>query len=152
MTERRALEQDKPVLANLLQLYLHDLSEFLPLELTPHGTYTYPYLDLYFREPDREPYFIDNGDALAGFALLRREQETWSIAEFFIARAHRRTGLGRAAAQALLALHPGPWTLTFTPANKTAETFWRTVISPTAERTLTPPEVSEPRTLLHFQA
>ena len=40
--------EDKPVVANLLQLYLHDFSEFEPKQLSAHGTFDYAWLDSYF--------------------------------------------------------------------------------------------------------
>ncbi|WP_206787740.1 hypothetical protein [Amycolatopsis sp. MtRt-6] len=66
-------EADKPVLANLLQLYQYDFSEIRELDLTPHGTFTYRYLDPYFTESGREAYFITVDHTLAGFALLRND-------------------------------------------------------------------------------
>jgi len=62
-------EADKPVLANLLQLYQYDFSEIRELDLTPHGTFTYRYLDPYFTEPAREAYFVTVDGRLGGFAL-----------------------------------------------------------------------------------
>jgi predicted acetyltransferase len=43
--------------------------------LSPHGTYTYRYLDGYFTEPDRQPYFITVDGEFAGFALARGDAD-----------------------------------------------------------------------------
>ncbi|OGQ22632.1 MAG: hypothetical protein A2138_12625 [Deltaproteobacteria bacterium RBG_16_71_12] len=48
----------------------------------------------------------------AGFALAAYDGERWHIEELFIVAGARKHGIGRAAAAALCARHPGPWTLT----------------------------------------
>jgi predicted acetyltransferase len=47
--------------------------------------------------------------------------------EFFVVRAVRARGVGRAAAEALFALHPGAWEIPFQEENATAARFWRGV-------------------------
>jgi hypothetical protein len=54
------------VLANLFQLYRHDMSEFRSYELGEDGTYDYPSLDSYLRGGDREAWFIRVEGHLAG--------------------------------------------------------------------------------------
>ena len=41
------------MLANLIQLYRHDLLEFRGYELSEHGTFVYRFLDHYWSEPGR---------------------------------------------------------------------------------------------------
>ncbi|WP_447004169.1 GNAT family N-acetyltransferase [Saccharothrix isguenensis] len=123
-------EADKPVLANLIQLYQHDFSEIRELPLTRHGTFGYSYLDHYFTERAREAYFIENGGEPAGFALARGDVDadgSWNVAEFFVVRGHRRKGVAREAARLLFARHPGVWTLNFDHANDAAAAFWPSV-------------------------
>ncbi|KDN18192.1 GNAT family N-acetyltransferase [Amycolatopsis rifamycinica] len=128
-------EPDKPVLANLLQLYQYDFSEIRELDLTPHGTFTYRYLDSYFTESGREAYFITVDRTLAGFALLRSDVDddgSWNVAEFFVVRRHRRRGVARLAARSLFARHPGEWTLSFDRNNPPAAALWRSVVAEVA--------------------
>ncbi|MFJ5293448.1 GNAT family N-acetyltransferase [Streptomyces sp. NPDC088348] len=120
---------DKPVLANLLQLYLHDFSEFQPLELSAHGTFDYRWLDSYFiGSDDREAYLITAAGRTAGFALARCDVEgdegAWNISEFFVARRYRRRGVGREAARLLFQCHPGTWTLSYFHDNAPAARLW----------------------------
>ncbi|GAA3063002.1 GNAT family N-acetyltransferase [Actinokineospora globicatena] len=126
---------DKAVLANLVQLYLHDFSEFRTVALSPQGTFSYPYLDQYFVDPDREAHFITVDAALAGFSLARIEAGAWTVAEFFIARGYRRRGIARTAALLQLALHPGPWTIEYDNANHPAATLWHSIAPLTATET-----------------
>ena len=91
-------EADKAVLANLIQLYRYDLSEFRGYELSPHGTYAYRYLDHYFLDQGRRASFIEVDSHLAGFCLTRRlEPDLCSMAEFFVVRAHRHRGVARSS-------------------------------------------------------
>ncbi|MFD1149178.1 GNAT family N-acetyltransferase [Saccharothrix hoggarensis] len=150
-------EADKPVLANLIQLYQHDFSEIRDdLPLTRHGTFAYPYLDHYFTEPAREAYFVEAAGELAGFALARADVDgegSWNVAEFFVARRHRRRGVARAAARLLFARHPGEWTLTFDHANAAAAAFWRSATASVAEGPVIEVDRSEPvpSTILRFR-
>jgi predicted acetyltransferase len=92
----------------------------------------YPYLPLYFIEPEREAYWIEEEDARVGFALINRHvflrSGAWSVSEFYVVPASRRKGLGRQAVAALLALHPGVWEIGILPGNRAALTFWANVL------------------------
>ena len=154
----RVTDRHKPVLANLLQFYLHDFSEFCELELSPHGTYTYNYLDHYFVEVGHEPLFVTAGGQIAGFALMRHHADDRmnQVAEFFVLRAHRRRGVGRAAAHALLRRYPGAWRLEFFDQNAPARRFWPQVVAevatgPVEVRQLRPPQVDQTCTQLLFR-
>jgi hypothetical protein len=46
------------ILANLLELYAHDFSEFYNLEIGEDGRFGYPCLPLYWSEPERRPFLI----------------------------------------------------------------------------------------------
>lgn len=150
------LASDKTVLANLLQLYLYDFSEIHGNELTPTGTYYYPYLDSYFADPAYEPWLVTADGKPAGFALARTDADTdgaWNVSEFFVVRKYRRRGVARTAARLLFARHPGPWTLSFHHDNPTAIAFWRPLIreyGPVAEAERRPPEVEHPLTRVRF--
>ncbi|SDC42765.1 GNAT family N-acetyltransferase [Actinokineospora iranica] len=151
-------EPDKPVLANLLQFYLHDFAEIRAGELTPHGTFVYRYLDSYFTEPAREAYLITVAGALAGFAMARGDVDPgcWNVAEFFVARGRRRSGVGRGAARRLFSRHPGEWTLSVDHDNAPAMRFWQQTVAGVAEGPVIrtdqhPPEVDHASTRLRFR-
>ena len=46
-----ATSEQEPILANLLELYAHDFSEFYDLTLRADGRFGYDQLPLYWREP-----------------------------------------------------------------------------------------------------
>ncbi len=124
--------EDKLIIANLLQLYLYDFSEFAGWAINEHGLYGYRYLDHYWTEPGRYPFLVRVDGELAGFALVRTlarggRQEN-HIAEFFVMRKFRRTGVGEAAARQLFDRFPGSWSVSQLDQNVAAQRFWRRVI------------------------
>jgi len=50
------LEQ-APILANLLELYAHDFSEFHDVQLGADGRFGNSSLSLYWSQPDRHPFW-----------------------------------------------------------------------------------------------
>ena len=135
VTIERAGAEDASVVANLMELYCHDLSTLFNLEVGPDGRFGYARLPLYFSEPrTRHAYLIRHGATLAGFALVRAESPLadlaadFDVAEFFILRAHRRHGVGRDAAAALWDRHPGTWVVRVADGNLPAVAFWRGTI------------------------
>lgn len=124
--------EEKPVLRRMLQLYLHDFSEFEPLELNEHGEFDYRYLDHYWAPDDgevRHAFFISVDGKRAGFALVRVVNRVNVFAEFFVMRAFRGRGVGASAARAVFARLPGGWLVHEVPANLPAQAFWRRVIA-----------------------
>ncbi len=135
--ERAEGKTGRTAIANMLQLYIHDFSDFMPPErrglLSEEGLFVgYP-LEPYFTEPDRLALMVRHGGRLAGFALLDQESHTgapldWNMGEFFIARAHRRGGTGTAAARIIFAACPGRWEAAVARRNLPALAFWRRAI------------------------
>ncbi|UVI33035.1 GNAT family N-acetyltransferase [Paenibacillus spongiae] len=129
----RAQPKDKILIQRMLELYTHDFTEFLDIDLDENGLYGYPYLDLYWIEPGRHPFLIQVSGKLAGFVLVRTissdEDPIHTIAEFFIVRKYRRQGIGKQAALKIFHLFPGRWRVDQVERNFPAQTFWRSVIS-----------------------
>jgi predicted acetyltransferase len=150
-------EADKGVLANLIQLYRYDLSEFRGYELSSHGTYVYRYLDHYFLDSDHQASIIDVGGHLAGFCLTRRlGSDLCSMAEFFIVRAHRHRGIAQAAATLAFASNPGRWQLAVDHNNAPALRFWTKLIESVATGDVNrsdrfPPDVAFPGRWFEFE-
>jgi predicted acetyltransferase len=132
---QRAGPDMAPLLRNLLELYIHDLSEIFPVELGPEGRFGYQRLPLYWEEPTvRHAFLIQCGTRVAGFALAARgspaseNPEDLDVAEFFVLRAYRRSGVGRQAAFTLWDTVPGQWVVRVSEANRAGLPFWREVI------------------------
>lgn len=124
-----ATPDQQPILANLLELYAHDFSEFHPIQLDAEGRFGYPSLPLYWREPNRYPFLVRVDGKLAGFVLVKRESHVWDMTEFFIARGYRRHGIGNAAAHQVWRRFPGRWEVRVMETNQSALPFWERAIS-----------------------
>lgn len=149
-------EADKAVLANLLQFYCYEMAAVRGYDMTEHGTYVYRYLDHYFLETDRDAFLLRHEGALAGFVMSRElaagERE---VAEFFVVRRHRRSGVGTRAAEALFALHPGRWVVAFDDRNREGSAFWPDLVQRVAVGSVErehsgPPDGQYDRTVLRF--
>src|SRR5258708_4784193 len=107
-----ALIDQKSILSNLLELYSHDFSDFLDIEVGPDGRFGYGDLDLYWSDPHHQPFLIHVDAKLAGFFLVQSmpqdEGVVWDMAEFFVMRQFRRRAIGTRAAVAGVAPLPPP--------------------------------------------
>jgi predicted acetyltransferase len=140
-----ATPSNAELLANLLELYIHDLSDvFSGLEVGPDGRFGYRRLPLYWSQPDRRfPFLIRLEGRVAGFALVQRgsplnpDANGLDVEEFFVLRQYRRAGVGRHAAELLWERFPGAWTVRVADDNRSALTFWRGVITEYTKRSAT---------------
>jgi predicted acetyltransferase len=96
------------------------------------------------REPDQlQRWLVDRSAALltilddqqpAGFAMVARETHAsrladFRMAEFFVARAARRRGVGRSAVRLIFDRFAGRWEIVEYSRNPGAVSFWRQVVS-----------------------
>ena len=130
-----AEERHKPVLRQLIELYDYDFSEFTGEDVNEHGYYNYPYLDRYWTEDERYPFFVRVDGSYAGFVLvgkfcrLTEDKGAHSITEFFVMRKYRRMGVGGFAARHVFGLFKGEWEVRVLHANKPALPFWHKTIN-----------------------
>ena len=123
-----AAPEQEPILANLLELYAHDFSEFTAVALGADGRFGYPRLPLYWTEPDRHPLLVRVEGKWAGFVLVKRgsevsgDENVWDVAEFFIARGYRRRGIGMKVVHQVWRRFPGQWEVRVMEANTTDST------------------------------
>jgi predicted acetyltransferase len=129
-----ASENERNIIANLLQFYAYDFSEYLNFDVEADGLYEpYQYLDDYWTDQNRFPYLINHEGKYIGFALVRfiqtAERNYYSIAEFFILKKYRRSGIGKEAAKMIFNLYKGEWEVFQVEKNKPAQLFWSKVIA-----------------------
>lgn len=130
---KQATLEDKYILKNLMQFYFYDFSEFVEAHLYKDGLFEeLPNLNSYWEEVGRFPYLVEYNGKHAGFVLVGEVQETdrnyFSIAEFFIMKKYRRTGLGKIVANHVFNLHKGDWVVTQVEKNIPAQKFWVKII------------------------
>jgi predicted acetyltransferase len=139
-----ASPEQKPIVANLLELYAHDFSEFIDLKLGADGRFGYKPLPLYWKEAHRYPFLIRINDHWAGFVFVRggsqitADENVWDMAEFFIVRGYRRLGIGTKVAHNIWRRFPGKWEVRVRDRNQRAWNFWGGAISEFVGRTVQP--------------
>jgi predicted acetyltransferase len=136
VTVEPAMPSDTALLSNLLELYSHDLSDVFNLELGADGRFGYEKLPLYWSESERRFAFLIRAEArVAGFALVTRgspasgDPDDFDVAEFFILRRYRRSGVGRRAAFLLWNRFAARWIVRVSEGNQNALLFWTNVIA-----------------------
>jgi predicted acetyltransferase len=135
VTLQIATTGDATLLSNLLELYQYDLSEIFPIKIGADGRFGYEKLPLYWSEPDANfAYVIRSRAEVAGFALVTRgspatdDPDDFDLAEFFVLRSYRRSGVGRRAAFLLWDRHRGQWVVRVSQMNLGALPFWEGAI------------------------
>lgn len=127
--------EKKMILRNLMELYQYDMSEFEDDgedDVNEYGLFDYKYLDHYWTEEGRYPFFIIQSGKLAGFILVREtadcESPKFSIAEFFILRKYRGQGIGKKIAHRIFEIYKGDWSVSWLEKNLAAKSFWTKAI------------------------
>ena len=138
-----ASDADYVIVSNLARFYIYDMSEYTGSNFPPDGLFdSEDRFATYWGRPGANrtwpscwsgfPFLIRLDGHPAGFALIKRVNDapsTFDMGEFFIARQHRRHGIGLKAAMNLFDQFPGRWEVREMPANKPAQAFWRRVIN-----------------------
>jgi putative acetyltransferase len=121
-------------LRNVYPLYLHDLSEFAPgeYELTADGRWEPDHLPYWLEKPFCHALVVLEDARPVGFAFVGESPfpfmspgVRFRLAEFFVLRARRRSGLASGAARAVFERFRGPFELGVLPRNAPALAFWR---------------------------
>ena len=128
MELKKASLEDRKLLGRLMQLYLHDLCLYFPLEIANDGIYYYDDFDEYF-SMNRLAYLFYDNDKIVGFCLIDISDELNSFQEMFILNNYKHRGYGREAVCKIFDMYPGAWIVKAVPNSRIAEEFWDTVIS-----------------------
>jgi predicted acetyltransferase len=136
--DARAAPADRRWIESVYRDYLDDLAPlntgvFPVLEEVGH---TEPdQLARWFGDPTVHPLLILHSGQPAGFAIVARGASRpgqspvdYRMAEFFVARAHRRLGVGAGAVRLLLDRFAGRWEIVEMLRNPQAVDFWRRIV------------------------
>ncbi len=129
-----ARPEQETILANLLELYAHDFSEFHNVAIGADGKFGYKALSLYWSEPDWHPFLVWVEGRLAGFVLVKRGSQfsgsdtVWDMAEFFVLRGYRRRGIGTRVAHEVWKSFRGLWEVRVMQSNVVGCGFWARAI------------------------
>jgi len=121
--------EQKEILRNLLEKYEYEFSQYTGDDINELGLYGYDYLDTYWNDPGRFPYFIKVDQKLAGFAMvcdypISGTQTDFTMSEFFVIYKYRKSGVANYCVTHLFEKHRGKWGLMFHPENIISKKFW----------------------------
>lgn len=136
VTLERVAAGEHTLLANLFELYLHDMSEIFPLRVGSDGRFGYDDRALYEAQSETHvAYLMRFNSEVAGFVLATRgscassDPDVFDVAHFFVLRAWRRHGVGRVAAFLLWDRMPGRWIVRVSELNRAGLPFWERAVS-----------------------
>jgi predicted acetyltransferase len=136
--DARSAPGDRRWIESVYRDYLDDLA--------PDATGVFPSLDeightgrdqlmRWFGDPSAQPMIILQSGVPVGFAIVARGASRpgrspvdYRMAEFFVARSHRRLGVGAHAMRLLLDRFAGRWEIVEVQRNRGAVDFWRRAI------------------------
>lgn len=126
---KRVTINEKDTLANLLEKYNYEFSQYDKRKFNDKGLFGYKYIDNYFTEDGRFAYFIIANNELAGFALINKYHECerpidWSVAEFFVSYNYRRQGVATRAVELIFNKHKGYWHIKYHKKNSASVVLW----------------------------
>lgn len=127
-------ESDKDIILNLMQLYTYELSfyedETTNFNMMDNGLFAMSkYIDMYWTKENRHPYVLKCDDKLAGFVLIRfNEDNMYEVAEFFILNKYRHIGAGKFMANKVFNKYKGSWEVRTLLKNERTQNFWRSII------------------------
>jgi len=122
-------KEEKEILRNLLEKYMYEFSQYNNVDVNSLGLYGYSYLDNYWTEKNRFPFFIRVNGKLAGFVMVHDYPEVkidtnYTMSEFFVMYKYRRCGIGKYAVKYILDKFRGKWQLRYHPKNEISQKFW----------------------------
>ncbi|MGF0238462.1 GNAT family N-acetyltransferase [Rhodococcus sp. IEGM1300] len=129
LIELHAAQRDElQTIENLMQFYLYDFSEWLPLKFADHGFYSNQIETAYWRNPATRPFLIKVDDEIAGFVTVddntHIDGAEHNIGYMFVGRRWRGRGVAKFVVSTLLSQIPGQWQIFHIDANQPARLFW----------------------------
>jgi predicted acetyltransferase len=126
-------KEEKEILRNLLEKYDYEFSQYDNRDVNDLGLYGYDYLDNYWTEKNKFPFFIKVNNILAGFVMVNDYPEVkldtnYSISEFFVLYKYRKMGIGKYVVKYILNKYKGKWQLKYHPKNEVSKLFWNKII------------------------
>jgi predicted acetyltransferase len=120
------------LLRNLYEYYVHDMSEWLGIEIHDDGKFGFDTNPLW--QGDYAIYLASVGRSLAGFGVIGSAQQ-WlgradvrDMKDFFVLRRFRHQGVANAFATHLWDECPGEWLIRVLVDNRPALPFWRRTV------------------------
>jgi len=125
---------EKEILRNLMEKYDYEFSQYEDKDVNNFGLYGYEYIDHYFTEENRFPYFIKVDTKLAGLIMVCNYKDIdfgteYSMSEFFVMYKYKRQGIGKYSVNYIFNQFKGKWQITYAQKNKPAMEFWNKIVN-----------------------
>lgn len=125
---RPASADERSIIDKLFQFYVYDLSSLTGKAIDNAGEFRFSadLVSKYWCKNSHWPYLIYANGELAGFCLIRKYpgETTFDIDQFFVLNRFKRHGIGSAAFEKIIELHPGRWIIRVLKENTSALKFW----------------------------
>ncbi len=127
----------RPLLRQLIQLYLYDFTAYLDIPMDDDGRYPADDFEDFGLHAGQHTFLFRVESRWAGFAMVEDRRHNHAVPpesrviemdEFFVLRHFRGKGVGRHAAHALFNRFRGQWRVAQISSNIPAIAFWREVI------------------------
>lgn len=124
--------EDRELLWNINQKYLYEMTNYYADEMDAQGNLHYGYFEAYFSDPKRRAFFLREGQALVGFAMIHpysnlNGEPDHVLAEFTIFPIYRRRQLAAKAAETIFGQFKGRWEIKYNEKNTAAKALWNKV-------------------------
>lgn len=125
---RKVEKRERVKLEKLLQLYLHDLSFYFPIDFdSTKCEYGYD-LSKYFE--DNYAYFIQSNNDILGFILVdNNSNNNYEISEMFVLNNYKGNKIGEQSVIKIFDKYRGNWKIKVVPCSPVAESFWKKTIN-----------------------
>lgn len=125
-----ASDENAGVLAQLQQLYLHDVSEFAGFEPDEDAKFCPSFFAL---EENQQTHLVLLRGTPAGFVCLKSkpasdEEMEYTLLHLFIVRCYRRLGIGEEVSRMLFDQFRGTWEVRVLELNEVGSVFMRQVL------------------------
>lgn len=125
--------QQRDMLRNMINMYLHEMTAFEDIEVGEDGYLSYPNFSCYWVEPERHPFLIRVKGKIAGFVMVRDVESLkggtlHTVADMFVLNMYRQLGIGEEIARMVFDKFPGQWQIAVQQQNKVGRAFFKTVI------------------------
>ncbi len=127
---------DDAIVNRLMQLYAYDFSEFMGWDIADDAVFFSGETKATYRpEPGRHAFLLRVDGRLAGFVIVEEKSritgdtDVMDMAQFFVLRKFRRSGVGASAATQAFDRFPRKWEVRELAENEAAIAFWRKTIA-----------------------
>ena len=122
-------KNEKEKIDKLLQMYLHDISRFFPIDFDSEKCeYIYDDTSKYYEDNDDHAILFMNDEDVIGFSLVDKIEDEYVVQEMFILNNYKNKGYGEECISKVFNDFRGNWIIKSLPCSEKSENFWNKTI------------------------